>query len=71
MLGSEGALGIITEAWVRVQRKPTYKATAGFLFESFFKASQAVRAISQAGLYPANVRIVDNVELILLYPFFS
>ena len=63
MLGSEGALGIISEAWVRLQRKPIFKATAGFLFASFFKASQAVRAISQAGLYPANVRIVDNVEL--------
>ena len=63
MLGSEGSLGIITEAWVRIQKKPTYKATAGFLFSDFFMASQAVKAISQASLYPANVRIVDEVEL--------
>ena len=63
MLGSEGSLGIITEAWVRLQKKPTFKATAGFLFSNFLLAAKSVKAIPQAGLYPANVRIVDNVEL--------
>jgi alkyldihydroxyacetonephosphate synthase len=63
MMGSEGALGIITEAWVRLQGRPIYKATAGYCFADFFDAARAVRAVSQAGLYPANVRIVDGVEL--------
>jgi len=63
MMGSEGALGIITEAWVRLQGRPTHKATAGFRFADFFDAARAVRAVSQAGLYPANLRIVDGVEL--------
>ncbi len=63
MMGSEGALGIITEAWVRLQGRPSYKATAGYRFTDFFDAARAVRAVSQAGLYPANVRIVDGVEL--------
>lgn len=63
MMGSEGALGIITEGWARLQGRPVFKATAGFLFERFFDAAKAVRAVSQAGLYPANVRIVDGVEL--------
>jgi alkyldihydroxyacetonephosphate synthase len=62
-MGSEGALGIITEAWVRLQGRPTYKATAGYRFADFFDAARAVRAVAQAGLYPANVRIVDGVEL--------
>ncbi len=63
VLGSEGALGIITEAWVRLQGRVTFKATAGFRFPGFLQAAGAVRAIAQAGLFPANVRIVDGVEL--------
>ena len=52
-------MGIITDAWVKLQKKPKFKATAGYLFSDFLSAAQAVRSISQAGLYPANVRIVD------------
>ena len=63
MTGSEGALGVITEAWVRLQGRVTFKATAGYRFPDFIQAAGAVRAISQAGLFPANVRIVDGVEL--------
>jgi len=35
----------------------------GLRFADFFDAARAVRAVAQAGLYPANVRIVDGVEL--------
>ncbi len=63
MIGSEGTLGIITGAWVRLQGRVAFKATAGFRFPEFLQAARAVRAISQAGLFPANVRIVDGVEL--------
>jgi len=63
MMGSEGALGVITEAWVRLQGRPTFKATAGYRFADFLGAARAVRAVAQAGLFPANVRIVDDVEL--------
>ena len=65
LIGSEGSLGIITEAWVRLQGRPTFKATAGFRFGDFLAAARAVRAVAQAGLYPANVRIVDGVELMV------
>ena len=63
IIGSEGALGVITEAWMRLQGRVAHKAAAGFRFSGFLQAAAAVRQISQAGLFPANVRIVDGVEL--------
>ena len=63
IMGTEGSLGIITEAWVRLQSRPVFKLTAGFRFTNFFDAALAVRSISQSGLFPANVRIVDGTEL--------
>jgi alkyldihydroxyacetonephosphate synthase len=62
IIGSEGALGIITEAWMRLQARPTFRAGTAVLFDDPFKAAEAVRIISQAGLYPANVRLLDQRE---------
>src|SRR5207302_8040692 len=53
LVGSEGILGVITEAWVRVQPKPSHRRSAGVQFDDFLVAAECVRAISQAGLYPA------------------
>ncbi len=62
MIGSEGALGIITEAWMRLQGRPRFRADAVFGFPDFFAAALAVRAVAQAGLYPSNLRVIDNAE---------
>jgi alkyldihydroxyacetonephosphate synthase len=61
-IGSEGILGIISQAWVRLQAKPSFRAGGSVKFGSFFAAAQAVRAIAQAGLYPSNCRILDPRE---------
>ena len=62
MIGSEGALGIITEAWMRLQDRPTHRASAALRFADFAAATAAVRAVGQAGLYPTNLRLVDSEE---------
>ncbi|HEX6681573.1 MAG TPA: FAD-binding oxidoreductase [Candidatus Limnocylindrales bacterium] len=49
-LGSEGALGVITEAWVRVQRAPRFRASASAHFHDFTRAVEATRVIAQSGL---------------------
>jgi alkyldihydroxyacetonephosphate synthase len=62
MIGSEGSLGIITEAWMRLQDRPKYRASVSVGFAGFHDAARAVRALSQSGLYPTNVRLLDASE---------
>ncbi|MYT18886.1 FAD-binding protein, partial [Streptomyces sp. SID7760] len=64
-LGSEGTLGVITEAWMRLQDRPRHKASASFVFDDFKAAAAAVRAIAQSGLNPANCRLLDPGEAAL------
>ncbi|MFD8991756.1 FAD-binding oxidoreductase [Streptomyces goshikiensis] len=64
-LGSEGALGVITEAWMRVQERPRHKASAAVSFASFGAALEAVRAIAGSDLAPANCRLLDAGEAAL------
>jgi alkyldihydroxyacetonephosphate synthase len=61
-IGSEGILGIITEAWMRLQDRPRYRNSAAVTFEDFTAGVAATRAISQASLYPSNCRLLDATE---------
>lgn len=61
-LGSEGSLGIITEAWMRLQDRPRLRAATSVLFDDFYAAARAVRALAQAALYPTNLRLLDAEE---------
>ena len=62
LIGSEGTLGVITEAWVRVRRRPTHRASAPVRFAEFAAGAEAVKALSQSGLYPTNCRLIDAQE---------
>jgi alkyldihydroxyacetonephosphate synthase len=62
LIGSEGILGVIAEAWVRIRPRPRFKASCGVEFDEFVAAVGAVREISQAGLYPSNCRLLDALE---------
>ena len=61
-IGSEGILGIITEAWMRIQGRPQYRASAGVTYPSFMAGSEAARRVVQAKLWPANCRLLDPGE---------
>jgi alkyldihydroxyacetonephosphate synthase len=67
LVGSEGSLGVITEAWVRVQPRPTHRASAGVRFGSFMAGAECVRALSQSGLHPSNCRLIDPSEASLTF----
>ena len=61
-IGSEGTLGIITSAWMRLQDRPIFRAAATVRYGDFDKAAEAARLLSQSGLYPTNCRVIDAQE---------
>ena len=65
LLGSEGSLGVITEAWMRIQRRPVHRAQATVIFATFGAGAAAVRSLAQSGLQPANCRLLDPEEAAL------
>jgi alkyldihydroxyacetonephosphate synthase len=62
LAGSEGTLGVITEAWLRVQPRPQHRSSAGVLFSDWSAGADSVRALAQSGLSPANCRLIDAGE---------
>jgi alkyldihydroxyacetonephosphate synthase len=62
VIGSEGILGVITEAWVRLRKKPIHRAATSVRFADFYQGANAVRGITQAYLFPANCRLLEARE---------
>ena len=63
--GSEGTLGVITEAWMRLQARPRFRAGASVYFADFADAVEAARELAQSGLNPSNCRLLDHNEALL------
>ena len=62
LLGSEGILGVITEAWMRLQDRPRWRSSAAVRFSNYSDGVEATRAVVQAGLDPTNCRLLDETE---------
>ncbi len=61
-LGSEGTLGVITAARLRLSRKPPSEVRLAFGFDSFAVGLEACRRILQRGATPAVLRLYDRTE---------
>ena len=62
LVGSEGALGIITEATVKLSPLPRHRRFPCFLFHSFEEGVAAVRKLMQTNVRPTIVRLSDEDE---------
>jgi alkyldihydroxyacetonephosphate synthase len=65
VIGSEGILGVITEATMRVHVRPSFRAKASIHFQRFEQGVAAARALAQSGLHPSNARLLDGDEALL------
>jgi len=63
LIGSEGTLGIVTEAWVKLTKNPTAICTASAYFSSIDDASRCVGAMVRSGVMPAALEMMDHYVL--------
>ena len=62
-VGSEGLLGIVTEATLRLLPQPPARATLSASFATFAQAAAAVEEIFRNGFLPAALEIADDFTL--------
>lgn len=67
LIGSEGALGVICQATVRLHPLPRRQDFATYLFPDFLSGIRAVRALVQSGMRPAVLRLSDPHETAMAY----
>jgi len=63
LTGSEGTLGIITEALLRLTSKPKFARTALVEYSVLEDASRTVNAILSAGIVPATIELMDETAI--------
>ncbi|OQX68913.1 MAG: oxidase [Sorangiineae bacterium NIC37A_2] len=62
LLGSEGNLGIITQATIKVHRMPERREYGSLIFPSFDAGFHFLRELTHTGRLPASVRLMDNTQ---------
>jgi alkyldihydroxyacetonephosphate synthase len=62
MLGSEGILGVITEATMRIHKAPAIKDYRGYLFRSFEDGVHGIQDCLDRGFAPSMIRLQDSGE---------
>ncbi len=65
LLGSEGTLGIITSARLRVAPAPQLRVFRGFEVDDVHAGVEAIRRVLQRGLKPAVVRLYDELDTLI------
>lgn len=65
MVGSEGTLGVLTEATFYMSKKPAHRHYRGFRFRSIEAALAAIRDMMQAGLKPTVARLYDAFDTLI------
>lgn len=62
VFGSEGNLGIVTQAVVRLHPLPAEQRYDSYIFPTFDQGVAFMRAVSDSGQVPASLRLMDNAQ---------
>jgi alkyldihydroxyacetonephosphate synthase len=65
LVGSEGTLGIITRATLRLHPAPLHREFAAYAFETLEGGVNALRELLQAGVRPTIARLYDPIDTVL------
>lgn len=71
VVGAEGTVGIVTEAWVKLTPLPVAVETALAAFANVAQATEAVSAIIASGVVPAALELMDHGILTALRAAFG
>ena len=62
LFGSEGNLGIITKAVIKIHKLPEAKKYGSLVFPDFKSGTDFLYELMRAGTLPASVRLLDNIQ---------
>lgn len=60
IIGSEGTLGIITEACLKIQNLPELREFNSLIFYDFESGTKFMEELAKTKVWPASIRLVDN-----------
>jgi glycolate dehydrogenase FAD-linked subunit len=63
LVGSQGTLGLVTEATLRLRAAPPPRATLLAFFPSLEASGRAVAGITRAGIVPVTLELMDQVTI--------
>jgi glycolate oxidase len=69
IVGSEGTLGIITKAVLRLIPKPQATATIMVIFDNLVDAGSAISKILSAGIFPSKMELMDQASIVAVEQF--
>ncbi len=62
LFGSEGNLGLITKAVIRIHKLPEVQKFGSLVFPNFQLGTEFLYELARAGVFPASIRLLDNIQ---------
>ncbi len=62
LFGSEGNLGLITKAVIRIHKLPEVQKFGSLVFPTFQLGTEFLYELARAGVFPASIRLLDNIQ---------